>query len=100
MEDLKNALVISCCIIFLIVVGSIFYGAVSDPLEDPVEVPDVTGLSKDNAERMLNEYGLKMGEPRIRSDQRGSQVVSQRPRQGNYVRSGRRVAVTIGAEYR
>ena len=100
MEDLKNALVISCCIIALIVVGPIFYGAVSEPFEDPVKVPDVTGLSKDNAERVLDEYGLKMGEPRIRPDQRGSHVVSQRPRQGNYVRSGRRVAVTIGAEHR
>ena len=100
MEDLKNALVIICCVIALIVVGSIIYEEVSHPYKGLVDVPDVTGLSKDNAERMLNEYGLEMGEPRIRSDQRGSQVVSQRPRPGNYVRSGRRVAVTIGAEYR
>lgn len=75
-----------------------FSGAVSEPLEDLIEVPDVTGLSKSDAERVLDEYGLEMGEPRIMSDGPGSRVISQRPEPGHLVRPARRVTVSIGEE--
>lgn len=60
-------------------------------------VPDVTGIYIDDAKRVLESYGLKVGEVTMdtRSDEPYGTVLSQDPQQGNMVSNGSFVNLTV-----
>jgi len=83
-------------------IGSFFTGIggafeeTFDDLEPMVEVPDVTGLERAHAERVLEEHGLELSMGMLSEDRPGARVVSHRPQAGQHVRPGRRVFVNMG----
>ncbi len=68
-----------------------------------VQVPNITGLTYSDAQRLLNQYGLRIQLVRevFDNERAAGSVVSQDPSPGRTVREGREIAVQIsrGPEY-
>jgi serine/threonine-protein kinase len=60
-----------------------------------VEVPDVTGLSRDSAENLLTEAGLEVAVEERESDEPEDDVISQNPAAGTEVDRGETVTITV-----
>jgi beta-lactam-binding protein with PASTA domain len=62
---------------------------------EQVEVPDVTGLSRDSAEDLLAEAGLESGVEERESEEPEDDVISQDPAAGTEVDRGATVTITV-----
>jgi eukaryotic-like serine/threonine-protein kinase len=62
---------------------------------EQVEVPDVTGLSRDSAENLLADAGLEVAVQEQESEEPEDDVISQDPAGGTEVDRGSRVTITI-----
>jgi serine/threonine-protein kinase len=60
-----------------------------------VEVPDVTGLTRDSAEQLLADKGFEPAVEETESEKPEGQVVSQNPAGGTEVDRGSRVTITV-----
>jgi eukaryotic-like serine/threonine-protein kinase len=60
-----------------------------------VDVPDVTGLSRDSAERLLTEAGLEVVVEERESEEPEDDVISQNPAAGTEVDRGSTVTITV-----
>ena len=61
-----------------------------------IEVPDLTGKTRAEAERMLSAAGLVIGNTKKQeSNIPEGQIISQEPKAGNIVKSGTEVSITI-----
>jgi eukaryotic-like serine/threonine-protein kinase len=68
---------------------------VADAKSGQVEVPNVVGLQEDNAERALEDLGLKVDVERQNADQPEDTVFAQNPRGGAKVRQGTDVTIFV-----
>jgi len=70
------------------------------PTPPPVSVPDLRGLSREEARARLAERGLRYAEAKPQYDPyiEPGHVISQEPPYGSFVLSGSVVTVTVGAE--
>jgi serine/threonine-protein kinase len=62
---------------------------------EQVEVPAVTGLSRDSAEDLLSEAGLEVGVEQRESEEPEDDVISQDPAAGTEVDRGTTVTITV-----
>jgi len=62
---------------------------------EQVEVPDVTGLSRDSAENLLTGAGLKVAVQERSSEEPEDDVISQNPGAGSQVDRGTTVTITV-----
>jgi beta-lactam-binding protein with PASTA domain len=62
---------------------------------EQVEVPDVTGLSRDSAEDLLSEAGLEVAVEQRESEEPEDDVISQDPAAGTDVDRGSTVTITV-----
>jgi serine/threonine-protein kinase len=62
---------------------------------EQVEVPDVTGLSRDSAESLLTRAGLEPAVEEKESEEPVDDVISQDPAAGTQVDDGSRVTITV-----
>jgi len=62
---------------------------------EQVEVPDVTGLSRDSAENLLTEAGLEVAVEERESEEPEDDVISQNPAAGTEVDRGDTVTITV-----
>jgi serine/threonine-protein kinase len=62
---------------------------------EQVEVPDVTGLSRDSAENLITEAGLEVAVEESESDEPEDDVISQNPAAGTEVDRGETVTITV-----
>jgi serine/threonine-protein kinase len=62
---------------------------------EQVEVPDVTGLSRDSAENLLTDAGLEVAVEEQESDEPVDDVISQNPSAGSEVDRGTTVTITV-----
>jgi serine/threonine-protein kinase len=62
---------------------------------EQIEVPDVTGLSRDSAEQLLTDKGLEPAVEETESDKPENEVISQSPAGGDHVDRGSRVTITV-----
>ena len=62
---------------------------------EQVEVPDVTGLSRDSAENLLSEAGLEVAVEQTESEEPEDDVISQDPAAGTEVDRGSTVTITV-----
>jgi serine/threonine-protein kinase len=62
---------------------------------EQVEVPDVTGLSRDSAEDLLSEAGLEVAVEERESEEPEDDVISQDPAAGTEVDRGTTVTITV-----
>jgi eukaryotic-like serine/threonine-protein kinase len=62
---------------------------------EQVEVPDVTGLSRDSAENLLADAGLEVAVQEQESEEPEDDVISQDPAGGTEVDRGSRVTITV-----
>ena len=62
---------------------------------EQVEVPDVTGLSRDSAEDLLSEAGLEVTVEERESEEPEDDVISQDPAAGSEVDRGTTVTITV-----
>jgi eukaryotic-like serine/threonine-protein kinase len=62
---------------------------------EQIEVPDVTGLSRDSAEQLLTDKGLEPAVEETESDKPENEVISQSPSGGDKVDRGSRVTITV-----
>jgi eukaryotic-like serine/threonine-protein kinase len=62
---------------------------------EQIEVPDVTGLSRDSAEQLLTDKGLEPAVQETESDKPENEVISQSPAGGEQVDRGSRVTITV-----
>ena len=62
---------------------------------EQVEVPDVTGLSRDSAESLLTRAGLEPAVEEKESEEPVDDVISQDPAAGTQVDDGTRVTITV-----
>ncbi|HDR00043.1 MAG TPA: PASTA domain-containing protein [candidate division WOR-3 bacterium] len=62
-----------------------------------IDTPDVTGLAREEAEKVLARFNLKLGEVRVVADtlQPPGRVVTQFPPPGRKVKAGRTVALDV-----
>jgi serine/threonine-protein kinase len=60
-----------------------------------VEVPDVTGLSRDSAEQLLTDAGFEPAVQESESEKPEDQVISQDPAAGTELDKGSRVTITV-----
>ncbi|MCX6581605.1 MAG: PASTA domain-containing protein [Candidatus Aminicenantes bacterium] len=69
--------------------------------EDKVEVPDLTGKTKEEAEKILSECGLKLGQSKEKSDKGQAspgKISEQVPSPKTPVSKGSKIDVSIGAK--
>jgi beta-lactam-binding protein with PASTA domain len=62
---------------------------------EQVEVPDVTGLSRDSAEDLLSEAGFEVAVKQSESEEPEDDVISQDPAAGTEVDRGTTVTITV-----
>jgi serine/threonine-protein kinase len=62
---------------------------------EQIEVPDVTGLSRDSAEQLITDAGLEPAVEESESDKPENEVISQNPAGGTKVDRGSRVTITV-----
>jgi serine/threonine-protein kinase len=62
---------------------------------EQVEVPDVTGLSRDSAEDLLSDAGLEVAVEQRESEEPEDDVISQDPAAGTEVDRGSTVTITV-----
>jgi beta-lactam-binding protein with PASTA domain len=62
---------------------------------EQVEVPDVTGLSRDSAEDLLSDAGLEVAVEQSESEEPEDDVISQDPAAGTEVDRGSTVTITV-----
>ena len=62
---------------------------------EQVEVPDVTGLSRDSAEDLLAKAGLEVAVEEQESEEPEDDVISQNPAAGTEVDRGTTVTITV-----
>jgi serine/threonine-protein kinase len=62
---------------------------------EQVEVPDVTGLTRDSAEQLLTEAGLEPAVVETESEKPENEVISQNPAAGTEVDRNSRVTITV-----
>jgi beta-lactam-binding protein with PASTA domain len=60
-----------------------------------VEVPDVTGLTRDSAEQLLTDKGFEPAVEEAESEKPEDEVISQSPVAGTQVDKGSRVTITV-----
>jgi beta-lactam-binding protein with PASTA domain len=62
---------------------------------EQVEVPDVTGLTRDSAEQLLTQKGFEPAVEERESDKPQDEVISQSPTAGTKIDRGSRVTLTV-----
>jgi beta-lactam-binding protein with PASTA domain len=66
------------------------------PQEDLVDVPDLTGLRLEEADKILREIGLERSKVSLRDDARAGVIVDHDPAAGSPVARGARVDLVVG----
>ncbi len=86
-------------VVFLVVMAGSGYYVFMETLDggEPVQVPNIMNLPRDEAENRLAEQGLEMGRPNNVSHETIPKyhIISQRPAPGRVVRTGRKVYPTV-----
>lgn len=84
---------------YLLATTLLFPATAADAASDLVEVPELVGLTSEEARRSLDEAGLafRLGNEVPHPDAPGGAVLAQSPLSGQYARPGAPVSVTLSA---
>ncbi|GAA0734714.1 Stk1 family PASTA domain-containing Ser/Thr kinase [Clostridium oceanicum] len=97
-KKINNKLIIGAIAVLVIVIGSVaaFFSFGKSDAGDKVEVPNIVGMTKEDAEKALKEKNLKLTvAQKVKSDKKEGTIVESYPPSGTKVKKDSEVRVSI-----